>query len=47
MALFNTENLTSMYSKHKIGGEIIMLWCDGKLEKGTKDCQKWDSDTCC
>jgi len=29
MSLFNREDLSLMYSKYKLGGEII-LWCEGR-----------------
>lgn len=43
MSLFNAEDLITMYSKHKLRGELI-LWCDGKCREDTKACRKQDSD---
>jgi len=39
MYLFNIEDLNFMYSKYKLGGELI-LWCDGRCREDTRACRK-------
>ena len=42
MSLVNVNDLNVMYTKHRLGGEVL-LWCDGRCKEPT--CQKRDSDS--
>jgi len=41
MSQFNREDLSLMYSKYKLGGEII-LWCEGRYREDSRGSRKRD-----